>query len=118
MALAREQLYTRVEKALRTRFTKFDGWYLLDKEKDGPDFTFALAHQGGLQKVICQVNRDAELYPKTLVQMRQFTKAASGESVTIFARIIALPEGVPVSPELQKKLEKEGVELLRIPVTL
>jgi hypothetical protein len=114
MAFTREKLYTRVERALRTRFTKFDGWYLLDKEKNGPDFTFALAFRNGLQKVICLVNRDLELSPRILVRMQQYEKAAAAKDVTIFARIIALPEGVPVSSELIKRLEKEGIELLRV----
>jgi hypothetical protein len=115
MAVTREKLYSRVEKTLRTRFTKFDGWYLEEKEKNGPDFTFALTFKNRLQKVICMVNRDPEISPRILAQMRQFEKAAAGEDVTIFARIIALPEDVPVSSILRKQLEKESIELLRIP---
>jgi hypothetical protein len=115
MAASREKLYTRVEKALRTRFTRFDGWYLADREKNGPDFTLTLNFKNRQQKVICMVNVDPVLSPRLLAQMRQFVKAASGKDVSIFARIIALPDDVPVAPELKKRLDKEGIELLRIP---
>jgi hypothetical protein len=115
MAVTREKLYTRVEKALRTRFTRFDGWNLVDREKNGPDFTFTLNFKNRLQKVICMVNRGPELSPQLLVQMRQFEKAAAGKDVTIFARIIALPDDVTVAPELKKRLDKENIELLWVP---
>jgi hypothetical protein len=115
MAITREKLYTRVEKALRTRFTRFDGWELIDKEKGGPDFTLTLKFKNQLQKVICVVNRDAILSPRLLTQMRQFEKAAAGKDVTIFARIVALSEEVPVAPELKKRLDKEEIELLWVP---
>lgn len=114
MAVIREKLYTRVEKALRTRFTKFDGWYLMDREKNGPDFTFALAFKNRLQKVICVVQSNSPLSPKILDQMQQYEKAASGKDVTFFARIIAIPEDIPIASDLKKKLDKEGIELLRI----
>jgi hypothetical protein len=115
MVLTREKLYTRVEKALRTRFTRFDGWYLEDRGKEGPDFIFTLAFKNRWQKVICLVNRESELSPGILVKMRQYEKDVAGKDVTIFARIIALSDDVSISADLQKRLEKEGVELLRIP---
>jgi hypothetical protein len=114
MAVTREKLYTRVEKALRTRFTRFDGWNLVDREKNGPDFTLVLEFKNRLQKVICMVNRGPEVSPRVLVQMRQFERSAAGKDVTIFARIIALPDDVPVAPELMKRLDTEGIELLRV----
>jgi hypothetical protein len=115
MAVTPEKLYTRVEKALRTRFTRFDGWDLMDREKNGPDFTLTLTFKNHLQKVICMVNRDPQLSPKILDQMRRYEKAAAGKEVIIFARIIALPEDIPVASDLIKRLEKEGIELLRVP---
>jgi hypothetical protein len=115
MAVPREKLYTRVEKALRTRFTKFDGWYLMDREKNGPDFTLTLQFKNRLQKVICTVNNETPLSPKVLEQMRRYEKEASGKDVIIFSRIIALPEDVPVASDLKKRLDKEGIELLKVP---
>jgi hypothetical protein len=114
MTVTREKLYTRVEKALRTRFTKFDGWYLVNREKNGPDFTLTLQFKNRMQKVICTVNNETTLSPKILEQMRRYEKAAAGKDVSIFARIIALPEDVPVAPDLKKRLDKEGIELLRV----
>jgi len=116
MAVTREKLYTRVEKALRTRFTKFDGWYVVDRQKNGPDFTLALKFKNHLQKVICLVNSDSRLSPAILEQMRRYEKAATGKDVTIFARIIAFPEDTSIASELRKKLEEEGIELLPVPI--
>ncbi len=118
MAVTHDQMDAWVEKALRKRFTRFDGWDLADRERKGPDFTFTLRFKNQWQKVICLVNHEAKLSPQLLTRMHEFEKSASGKDVRLFARIIALPDDIPVSPDMKKRLEKEGIELLRIPRTL
>jgi hypothetical protein len=117
MAVTREGLYPRVEKLLRKRFTRFDGWDLMDRTKTGPDFILSLKFKNLMQKVICVVSAESRLSPGVVEQMHRYEKAAAGKDVLIFARIIAVPEDASIAADIRKNLEKEGIELLRIPAT-
>jgi hypothetical protein len=111
MVVKRESLFPQVEKILRKRFTKFDGWELLERKADSPDFVFELKFKKELLRAFCKVI-DTKINDKEIEHIRKYAKDLSGAEVQIFAQILAVPPETRVPELLQKRLRDEHIELL------
>ena len=100
-----------IEKTLRKRFTKFDGWDLLEGEGKGPDLVFEQKFKNKLLKAFCVAGGD-EVTPETLSQVQEYAKALSGKDVEVFAKILAVPERAKVPEPIKKKMRDGKIELL------
>jgi hypothetical protein len=112
----KEALYSSVEKALRKRFTKFDGWDLLEESqaRDGLDFLFEYRWKKKTLYVLCMIALDTATAGEALERLVGWSPITSSGEVLIFTRILAIPEGGILSQEFEGQLEKHGIEILSV----
>ena len=112
----KEALYVSVEKALRKRFTKFDGWDLLEESqaRGGLDFLFEYRWKKKTLYVLCMIALDTATAGKALELLVGWSPITSSGEVVIFTRILAIPEGGVLSQELEGQLEKHQIEILSV----
>jgi hypothetical protein len=112
----REALYSSVEKALRKRFTKFDGWDLLEESqaRGGLDFLFEYRWKKKTLYVLCMIALDAATAGEALERLIGWSPIISSGEIIIFTRILAIPEEGILSQELEGQLEKYRIEILLI----
>ncbi len=111
-----EALYSSVEKVLRKRFTKFDGWDLLEESqaRGGLDFLFEYRWKKKTLYVLCMIALDTATAGKALELLVGWSPITSSGEVVIFTRILAIPEGRVLSQELEEQLEKHQIEILSV----
>ncbi len=103
-------------RALRKRFTKFDGWDMEECLADGrwPCLILRNRLKKKIQRVACLICGEPPLTLSVLEALETVASSNLAPEEVVFAKILAAPRGGEPGSEIQGFMDEHGIELLTI----
>jgi len=113
----KEDIYADAKKKLQKRFTRFDGWELLEggeTGEGGPDFVCTLDIHHKKMKVLCNIVDSPRISKDDVLDLAQQARSIRGSSGELFRTILAVPGDVQIADTVKNLIQRNKIELMRL----
>lgn len=113
----KEELSADAKKRLQKRFTRFDGWELLEAgetDEDVPDFICTLDIHHKKMKVLCNIVDSPRISRDDVLKLTRQARSYRVGSGEIFRAILAVPGDVQIADTVKNLIQRNKIELMRL----